>query len=69
LEEPKVNALPLIKSSTTLMDVKPMYAKPTTTKSDGRQRGEAKAEKEFRFVRVNERLFKVRQSNISVSDE
>ena len=68
-EYPKVNALPLFKSSTTLMDAKPIHAK-TTTKTDGKARGEeerAKVGKDFRFVRVNDRLFKVKQSNGNVS--
>jgi hypothetical protein len=70
-EHPKVNALPLIISSATLMGVKSMHAK-TTTKADRKARGKeegAKAENDFRFVRVDEQLFKVSQSNISVSVE
>lgn len=60
-EYPKVNALPLIVSSTTLVNVKPMHTK-TTMKADGKGRGKeevARAVKDFRFVRVNDRLFKV----------
>jgi len=71
LEEcPKANALPLVNSSTTSMNIKPMYAK-TTMMKDGKARRveEANAGKDFRFVRVKDQLFKVKQSNNCVPVE
>lgn len=63
-EYPKINALPLI-ISTTSMDVKPIDTK-TTIDADGKTRkkeegskADSKADNFFRFVRIKDRLFKV----------
>lgn len=68
-EYPKLNVLPLIIPSTTMMDVKPMYMKATTTtgrKAEGKEGG-PNAPKDFRFARVNNQLFKVKQPNQCLS--